>query len=162
MKRFSSCALLLICAILLLLGQTPLRVFAAEENDQTQVLAFTELTTPTYTIIIPPDIYVPYPNVTDTTLLLTATNVALAPGKQVTVSVRGDAAAGAFLLFNGTSSLSYELRISPAPLASGDVIAVFTADGTSPFDLRIPDWTGAIPGNYLGYMVFSIAYHDSP
>jgi|GEM_PF-4327074 len=161
MKRFSSRVLLLVCATLLLLGM-PLQVFVAEENEQSDVHAYTKLAAPTYTIIIPPDLYVPYADVTDTTLQLTATNVSLEPGKQVSVRVNGTGAAGAFQLFNGTASLDYELRISPAPLVPGDVVAIFTANGTSPFDLRIPDWTNAIPGPYLGHMVFSISYHDSP
>lgn len=117
----------------------------------------------TYIITIPEKLEIPYNSSEAKPLTLTASDVLLEDGKEVSVTAAGSGANGAFTMANGSKTLAYELSKVASPWSAMSVngeAAAFTTNGTAAIYAKVPNWNVTAAGKYSGTITFTVTYQN--
>jgi len=146
-------------AISILLALCLTCAFGATVSAATQSTPVTAEVTFTYTVEIPASITLTFNNTSAVQYSITATDVSLPSNTQVVVTAEGSGAGKAFSITNSTNNVPFALSLSNpgADLNPGDEIATFKSSSSSPFWIRVPDWSAAqTAGTYTGSITFTM------
>ena len=136
-------------------------VFAAplDKDNPSGSTVISTVVEPSYTVIIPASLSIPFGNTSDQALTVEAspTDFRIHADERVDVSI--STANGVFALSNGTHSIAYAVK-SPGVTAQNDIVAIFTEAGQAKtVHVAVSDWTTALTaGTYSQSLIFTLAY----